>query len=77
MISGIGLSYIAPYIRDRWTTDSVSLTTYATAVALYIDRKLARSPQRQDSVLTFEAVQGGELHVVKVLPFIRNTTKLL
>jgi hypothetical protein len=57
----------------------VSLTTYATAVALYIDRKLARESSERISVLI--DVRGGEgwrnLHVSKLLPFIQTTTKLL
>jgi hypothetical protein len=57
----------------------VSLTTYATAVALYIDRKLAReTPERVSVVID---VRGGigwrNLHVSKLLPFIQATTKLL
>jgi hypothetical protein len=57
----------------------VSLTTYATAVALYIDRKLARESPDKVSVLI--DVRGGvgwqNTHVSKLLPFIQTTTKLL
>jgi hypothetical protein len=57
----------------------VSLTTYATAVALYIDRKLARESPDRVSVLI--DVRGGvgwrNTHVSKLLPFIQTTTKLL
>jgi hypothetical protein len=57
----------------------VSLTTYATAVALYIDRKLAR--ESTETVTLCIDLRGGpgwmNLHIVKVLPFIRTTTKLL
>jgi hypothetical protein len=57
----------------------VSLTTYATAVALYIDRKLVRESPDRISVLI--DVRGGvgwrNTHVSKLLPFIQTTTKLL
>jgi hypothetical protein len=57
----------------------VSLTTYATAVALYIDRKLAR--ESTETLTLCIDLRGGpgwrNLHVVKVLPFIQTTTKLL
>jgi hypothetical protein len=56
-----------------------SLTTYATAVALYIDRKLVR--ESTERVTLCIDLRGGvgwrNLHVVKVLPFIQTTTKLL
>jgi hypothetical protein len=57
----------------------VSLTTYATAVALYIDRKLAR--ESPDRVAVLIDVRGGvgwqNKHVSKLLPFIQTTTQLL
>jgi hypothetical protein len=57
----------------------VKLQTYATAVALYIDRKLA--PESSERVSVVIDVRGGKgwrnLHASKLLPFIQTTTTLL
>jgi hypothetical protein len=66
-------------IPGQMNEQITSLTVYAVAVALYIDRKLPRDSNEKVSVVI--DVRGGvgwrNLHASKLLPFIQTTTKLL
>jgi CRAL/TRIO domain len=66
-------------IPGRMDDKQAPLTVYALAVALYLDRKLARDSTERITILI--DVRGGEgwrnLHAGKLVPFIRDTCKLL
>jgi hypothetical protein len=70
---------IMQFIPAKMDERLASLSTYALALALYIDRKLARDSREKISVLI--DVRAGEgwrnLNAAQLIPFIRDTCSLL